>query len=172
MSPFVLLITIYTCLSLIKSQTSQQCVSQLQCEKQDITADQIDCIGTQSCQAASITSSNRRNGYIECSGYESCNSNGTNKTEYPSILSASGDIFCSGSNSCLNVGAINAKQLYCTGESGCKSDLNSFGPLSTNLDIHCDASRACDSAAIEVGKKALCSGRSSCLGASISGGLF
>ena len=166
----MLLITI-TGISFINAQTTQQCVAQYECEKQDITASQIDCIGTQSCEGASLTSNNRKKGYIECSGFKSCNSYKINKVQYPSILSAAANVYCSGQGSCWRVGAINATNIYCTAASGCSS-VDTLGPLIADKNIYCYGTGGCSDGNYEIGKKAFCSAERACSYSKIVGGLF
>ena len=155
--------------------TTRECVTERECEKQNnITADQIDCTGTRSCQGASLTSLNRKNGYIDCSGYLSCNSYQINKNQYPSILTASSNIYCSGYQSCWRIGEINSnKNIYCTGTDACMSDSNNLppAPLTAGNNMYCYANNACYGSDIQIGKKAFCGGLQTCKEASITGGI-
>ena len=173
MSTLSTLITVSLLISIINGQTSQQCVAQLECTLQDISADEIDCIGMDSCEGASLSSSNRKTGYIQCSGFLSCNSYRINKNQYPSILTASNNVYCSGNNACWKVGAISAKNIYCTGQAGCSSDLDSpvLGPFIADKNIYCTGTGGCSGGDWQIGKKAFCGARHGCSDARITGGL-
>ena len=159
---------------LINAQiTTRECVTDNECEKQDITADQIDCIGTESCIGASLTSRNRKNGYIDCSGSLSCNGAGINKKQFPSTLTASSNIYCSGFFSCSRTGEINSdKNIYCTGAQACMTDNpNTARPLIAGNNMYCYGHWSCYRSQIQIGKKAFCSGLGACFQAEITGGI-
>ena len=150
--------------------TTRECVRDRECTQEDITADQIDCTGFYSCQGSSLTSRNRQNGYIDCSGWLSCASPSVNKNRFPSILKASSNIYCSGTNSCWQTGGLDSKKnIYCTAAPSCSE---ADGPFIAGNNMYCYGGRhSCAGADIQIGKKAFCGGIEGCYSGTITGGI-
>ena len=143
-----------------------------ECTLQSIQAAEIQCQGEHSCRGSSLTSNNKASGFIDCSGYLSCDSRDVNQTQYPSTITAANNVYCSGGGSCQGSGAINAKNIYCTGATSCALYI---GPASSILgadrNVYCYGTDSCVRRLVEPGKKAVCGGVNACWESTIRGGI-
>ena len=161
-----ILIIIITTIIIAKSQKLTECTNRQQCLYDDISSAQIICSAEDACgyYGGSLTSTNAKIGYIQCSGAQSCSATDS--------ISTASTLYCSSYDSCSDADVIQAKSIECSGSGGCSSQWPYFGPITIENSISCTGWVSCDDTALRPGKKAFCDGGLACSDAQIVGGLY
>ena len=147
--------------------SSADCHNYAECIQQEIDSHYVNCYGDLSCDASTINSLDTDNlfdGYIACSGEESCKRSGL--TAY--------NIFCSGHESCYFPDYIVAQNdVICSGDHSCHSnEYVASDPhiKSITSNVLCQGTGSCLMAKIESTANTYCSAHESCSTSTINSG--
>ena len=143
MASSTIILVIYLIITYVTSQTFRECGDYEECASSNrINRDEIICSGTRSCaNSTTILSQGKPDGYIECSGENSC----VAITKLKSLK----NIYCSGYKSCGRAGGndntIDAKVIECSGDKSCASEF--AGTIDTtqftSTQMYCSGSNSC-----------------------------
>ena len=165
MSP--LTIILIGLITITKSQTSQECTDEYECQQDTIQKTEITCSGFESCTEASLTSP-KVAGFIHCSARASCADFRTRKPE--GTITATNIVYCSAYQACSYAG-ITSNALACTGFSSCNNP-DASDEIEVDTNINCGGAYSCQDNAFSPGESMNCNGGSGCNGANVTAGLL